>query len=82
MNPELFIFGKRPEHGHGDDGCFSMCLVWKYDLAVLKVQFELVTARMDEVKRLGDSKAGPDRMVTLTRRLHTLDSKIKAKQGK
>lgn len=83
MKPDQFILGDRPEHyhgGHGDEGCFSVCPVWQYDLQALKIQFELVTVRMDEVKRCGDSKNGPERMVTLTNRLHTLDEKIKAKQ--
>lgn len=81
MKPVDFILGKRPEHyhgGHGDAGCFSICPVWEYDLRALKIQFELVTVRMDEVKRCGDSKTGPERMVALTRRLHSLDDKIKA----
>lgn len=80
MKPVEFIIGQRPEHYHGglgDEGCFNICPVWEYDLTALKIQFELVTARMDEVKRCGDSKAGPERMVTLTRRLHELDDRIK-----
>lgn len=78
MTPADFILGKRPEHAHGDAGCFSVCPVWSYDLAALKIQFELVTVRMDELKRCGDSKNGPDRMVTLTKRLHKIDDQIKA----
>lgn len=78
MKPEEFILGKRPEHAHGDDNCFNICPVWNYDLRSLKIQFELVTVRMDEVKRCGDSTAGPDRFVTLKDRLYALDDKIKA----
>lgn len=80
MKPVEFILGKRPDHyhgGQGDAGCFATCPVWQYDLTALKIQFELVTVRMDEVKRCGDSKAGPERMVTLTRRLHAIDDRIK-----
>lgn len=82
MKPAEFILGERPDHYHGgkgDAGCFSICPVWAYDLAALKIQFELVTVRMDEVKRCGDSKNGPERMVKLTRQLHALDDQIKAK---
>lgn len=83
MNPVDFILGKRPEHYHGslgDAGCFNVCPVWEYDLRALKIEFELVTVRMDEVKRCGDSKAGPQRMVALTNRLHKIDDRIKEMQ--
>lgn len=83
MKPVEFILGKRPDHyhgGQGDSACFKTCPVWDYDLKSLKIQFELVTVRMDEVKRCGDSKAGPERMVKLTRRLHSIDDQIKAMQ--
>ena len=80
MKPTEFILGSRPEHSHGDTGCFKICPVWKYDLKALKIQFQLVTVRMDEVKRCGDSKAGPDRFITLKDRLYALDDKIKAMQ--
>lgn len=83
MNPTEFILGKRPDHyhgGQGDAGCFATCPVREYDLKSLKIEFELVTVRMDEVKRCGDSKAGPDRFITLKDRLYELDDKIKAMQ--
>ena len=81
MKPAEFILGKRPDHyhgGQGDAGCFKSCPVWDYDLQSLKIQFELVVVRMDELKRSRVPVYGPSRMVTLTRRLHDLDDKIKA----
>lgn len=80
MKPAEFVLGKRPDHAHGDAGCFKVCPVWEYDLTALKIEFELVTVRMDELKRSRVPVYGPSRMVTLTRRLYALDDKIKAMQ--
>lgn len=75
MKPVEMILGKRPKHHH--EACFSICPVWQYDLAAAKIQFSLVTVRIDEVMRCGDSKAGPERMVKLTRKLHEYNDKIR-----
>ena len=80
MKPAEFVLGKRPDHYHGgeyDAGCFALCPVWEYDVQALKIEFELVTVRMDELKRAGVTNDGPERMVALTKRLHSLDDKIK-----
>jgi len=82
LKPAEFVLGPRQTHAHGDEGCFPICPVYQYDLQAKKIQFQLVTARMDEVKRCGDSKYGPARMVALTRRLHKLDDEIKAMESR
>lgn len=81
MNPVEFILGKRPEHYHGgfgDDGCFRTCPTWEYDTQALKIQFELVTCRMDELARTPRNPTKTGRMARLTRRQAVLDEQIKA----
>lgn len=80
-NPVVFVLGERPKHKHGDMACFQLCPVWAYDLQAARLKFQIISWRMQEVERCGDSKNGPDRMVELTQQLHEIHDVIMRLEG-